>query len=220
MDAQDPGELFDLYTREGAPLGQRKPRGQVHRDGDWHRSLHLWIWGMLDGAPHLVLQRRSAGKDTWPRALDVAVAGHVRAGESIEATLREAEEEIGLVVLPAELTRLGLRRRPDRRPGVIDNELQEIFARGAPAPLAALVPCPAELESILALPFADARRVLGEGQEATGRRLVREGNRAWFVDEQVSGGDLVPAPDGYYATAVASLAVLLEGGTPVAWEIG
>jgi 8-oxo-dGTP pyrophosphatase MutT (NUDIX family) len=28
--------------------------------------------------------------------LDVAVTGHVRAGESIEATLREAEEEIGL----------------------------------------------------------------------------------------------------------------------------
>jgi isopentenyldiphosphate isomerase len=217
MSAQDEGELFDLYTPEGAPLGRQKPRGQVHRDGDWHRSVHIWVWGLLDGAPHLVFQRRSASKDTWPRALDVAVTGHLRAGESIEDALREAEEEIGLSVRPADVLRLGSRRRPERRPGVIDNELQEILARAAPVEIAALAPSPAELESIVALPFAEAGRVLGDGGEAMGRRLLPGGG---FGEERIRGVDFVPALDGYYAQACASLAVLLSGGIPGAWEIG
>ncbi len=220
MKAQDEGELFDLYTREGAPLGIRKPRAAVHRDGDWHRSVHIWVWGTLDGAPHLVFQRRARGKDTWPGALDVAVTGHARAGESIEATLREAEEEIGLVVRLGEVVRLGLRRREDRRPGVRDNELQEIFARAAPTEIAALTPSPAELESIVALPFAEANRVLVGGGEVMGKRLCQEGGKARLIAERVSGGDFVPAPDGYYAKALGSLAILLSGGIPTAWEMG
>ena len=220
MKAQDEGELFDLYTRDGAPLGVQKARAAVHRDGDWHRSVHIWVWGEVDGAPHLVFQRRSQGKDTWPGALDVAVTGHARAGESIEATLREADEEIGLVVHPADVVRLGLRRREARRPGVNDNELQEIFARTAPVEITALTPSPAELESIVTLPFAEATRVLASGGEVMGKRLCREQGKAWLVAERVSGRDFVPAPDGYYAKAQASLATMLSGGIPGAWEIG
>ncbi len=177
---------------------------------------------MLDGAPHLIFQRRGAGKDTWPLALDVAVTGHARAGESIEATLREAEEEIGLAVRPADLVRLGLRRRADRRgrPGAADNELQDIFARVAPVEIAALTPCPAELEAIVTLPFAEAGPVLREGREASGRRLVKGGDGARFVEEPIRGGDFVPAPDGYYEKAYASLSMVLAGATPAPWEMG
>jgi isopentenyldiphosphate isomerase len=220
VQAQDEGELFDLYTREGEPLGASKPRGQVHRDGDWHRSLHLWLWAVAGGAPHVVLQRRSAAKDTWPGALDVAVAGHRRAGESFEETLREAREEVGLTVRPAELVRLGLRRREGRRPGVADNELQEIVARAAPVEVEALVPDPAELEALVTLPFEDMERVLVEGGEAPGRRLVREGGRGRLVEETIRGGEMIPAPDGYYAKVLASLSVMLTGGTPVEWTLG
>jgi isopentenyldiphosphate isomerase len=220
MQAQDEGELFDLYTREGAPLGVAKPRGQVHKDGDWHRSIHLWLWAEVDGAPHVVLQRRAAAKDTWPRALDVAVAGHLRAGESFEQTLREAEEEVGLTVRPAELVRLGLRRRESRRPGVADNELQEILARAAPVDGESLVPDGAEVAELVTLPFEDMGRVMVEGGEATGRRLVREGGRGRLVEERIRGGELVPAPDGYYGKVLASLAVVLTGGTPAEWTLG
>jgi isopentenyldiphosphate isomerase len=220
LKAQDEGEIFDLYSRDGAPLGRQKSRAAVHRDGDWHRSVHIWVWGMLDREPHLVFQRRARGKDTWPGALDVAVTGHARAGESIEATLREADEEIGLAVQLADLARLGRRRREDRRPGSRDNELQEIFARVAPAEIAALAPSPEELEAIVALPFAETSRVLISGGEAMGQRLYREGTKTWFVAERLSGGDFVPAPDGYYAKAQASLATLLAGGIPEAWDIG
>jgi len=219
--AQDAGELFDLYDASGAPLGRSKPRGLVHRDGDWHRSLHVWVWGPAFGAPSLVLQRRSAGKDTHPLRLDIAVTGHVRAGESIEQTLREAEEEIGLLLCPADVVRLGLRRRPDRsRPGVIDNELQEIYLASAPVDVATLRPSPAELDAIVAVPLAEAARVLCDGGEARGARLVREGESARFADETVRGSDLVPAPDGYYALAYASVAALIAGGRPEPWVIG
>src|SRR6185312_16932533 len=120
MAAQDPGELFDLYDRDGAPLGLRKARAEVHRDGDWHRSVHIWVVlregpGLPDAprAPCLLFQRRSLEKDTWPGALDVAVTGHLRAGEAILDGLREAREEIGLELGPSDVIRLGLRRRAE-----------------------------------------------------------------------------------------------------------
>jgi hypothetical protein len=103
---------------------------------------------------------------------------------------------------------------------VRDNELQEIFARAAPAEIAALTPSPAELEAIVALPFAEAGPVLREGAEAMGLRLVRDEGGARFVAERIAGGDFVPAPDGYYHDAHSSLATLLSGGIPGAWEIG
>lgn len=67
---QDLSEPFELYAPPAAlgqplppggtpsPLGLSKPRGAVHRDGDWHRSVHVWL---TDGAC-LLLQRRSAHK--------------------------------------------------------------------------------------------------------------------------------------------------------------
>jgi isopentenyldiphosphate isomerase len=210
-------ERFDLYTREGVPLGRSKPRRLVHRDGDWHRSVHIWVWGIHAGAPHLVFQRRARTKDTWPGVLDVAVTGHARAGEALEATLREADEEIGLSVAPEDVVRLGLRRRAERRPGVHDNELQEIFARVAPAALEALRPDPVELDGLVVLPLDDAERVLGGDGAAVARRVGDDGDDGAI---EVSARDFVPAPDGYYAKACASVRVMLARAIPEPWEIG
>jgi isopentenyldiphosphate isomerase len=225
MKAQDEGELFDLYDQDGSPLGRSKPRGLVHRDGDWHRSLHVWV--ALRRAPEapawLVFQRRSPAKDTWPGAIDVAVTGHYGAGESLADALREADEEIGLHLAPADVARLGLRRRPDaHRPGVIDNELQDILAAVAPVDLASLRPSPAEVTALLALPFADAGALFrGERPFADGLRLVVDaGGAASVVEERIAFADFIPADDGYYARAFESLAALLAGARPEAWVIG
>lgn len=51
---QDSGEMFDVFLAppEGIlsvlsepprPAGFRKARGLVHADGDWHRSVHIWL---------------------------------------------------------------------------------------------------------------------------------------------------------------------------------
>lgn len=218
-------EHFDLFDRDGTPLGRSKARRLVHRDGDWHRSVHIWVVGFLPAskAPWLVFQRRSQAKDTWPRAIDVAVTGHLRAGETVVDALREADEEIGLRLRPEDVVRLGLRRREDaRRPGIIDNELQEIFATVEPVAIADLRADPEELEAIVAIPFASAGPLLrGEEADAACIRLeVGNGGAPVFVGDRILESEFVPALDGYYARAYASLSVLVSGGHPEAWEIG
>ncbi len=57
-DPQD--ELFDVLDADGRPTGLAKPRGEVHRDGDWHGALHIWVGGIGDdGVPFVLFQRRS-----------------------------------------------------------------------------------------------------------------------------------------------------------------
>jgi len=133
--AADEPELFDLYDAEGRPLGRTKPRADVHRDGDWHRSAHVWIftgdgqsepreprgpreprdgsrYGQGDGpgGGRLLFQRRALDKDTWAGRLDASVGGHYRAGEGTESVPREIREELGLIIAPEELIPLGVRR--------------------------------------------------------------------------------------------------------------
>jgi isopentenyldiphosphate isomerase len=223
MAAQDDRELFDLCSEDGAPLGRQKERALVHRDGDWHRSLHIWVVIQGEsGAPELLLQRRSAGKDTWPRALDVAVAGHYRAGEALEQGLREAEEEIGLALGPKDVVRIGLRRRADRRPGIQDNELQDIFVARTSRRLHELAPFEDEVEALIALPLKEAAKLLsGEAAEAKGREL-----RAANANERAPKAgiaraeELIPTDDGYYAQAMRSILALIEGKTPAPWTLG
>jgi isopentenyldiphosphate isomerase len=217
MAAQDDGELFDLYTKDGSPLGARKARALVHRDGDWHRSLHIWV--LLPG-PLLLLQRRSAGKDTRPRAIDVAVAGHYRAGEGLEQALREADEEIGLPLGPGDVVRLGLRRRADTsKPGIRDNELQDIFMAWSPRPLEELTPSADEVESLIALPLDDAARLFSGAQERASGLATAPGRRAPEAAE-VSIHEIIPADDGYYEEVMQSILDHVAGRSPEPFVLG
>uniref|UniRef100_A0A7S2EU43 Nudix hydrolase domain-containing protein n=1 Tax=Ditylum brightwellii TaxID=49249 RepID=A0A7S2EU43_9STRA len=107
--AQDLSEMFDLYhpptsglnsiissfSDSAAKNGQSKSRNLVHKDGDWHRSVHIWV--VEQDNKHLLLQRRSPGKDTFPNCLDVSCAGHVTSGDDVDETaVRELEEELGM----------------------------------------------------------------------------------------------------------------------------
>mmetsp|Transcript_11330 Transcript_11330/g.17367 ORF Transcript_11330/g.17367 Transcript_11330/m.17367 type:complete len:280 (+) Transcript_11330:129-968(+) len=105
--AQDLSELFDVYhppssinsvvtvAQPTTKTGQTKRRLLVHQDGDWHRSVHIWV--VDKDQEHILLQRRSGGKDTFPNCLDVSCAGHVTSGDDIDETaIRELEEELGM----------------------------------------------------------------------------------------------------------------------------
>src|SRR5690348_12391671 len=104
---QDPQELFDVVLADGTATGRMKARAYVHRDGDWHRAVHVWVAGIDRGVPFLLFQRRGLGKDIWPGRLDATVGGHFRAGEGLGQALREVEEEIGISVALPSLRRLG-----------------------------------------------------------------------------------------------------------------
>jgi len=55
-------------------------RSEVHRDGDYHRAVHVWIYSESTG--ELLLQRRADCKDSWPGKWDISSAGHISAGDS------------------------------------------------------------------------------------------------------------------------------------------
>ena len=116
-------ELLDILDENGNATGKQKPRGIVHKDGDWHRSFHLWIVNGND----VLLQRRSAKKDLEPNKVDVTVGGHYRAAEGLEQVLRETEEEIGLFVRPEEISYLGQNKVERLYDDAIDREFQEIY---------------------------------------------------------------------------------------------
>jgi isopentenyldiphosphate isomerase len=121
----DRDELFDVLDSFGVPTGETKPRSLVHRDGDWHRSFHLWI--IKDGT-HVLLQRRSHKKDLEGGKLDVTVGGHFGAGETLLEVVREVEEEIGLKVGLKDLHYLETRQGVRHYEQAIDREFVDVYA--------------------------------------------------------------------------------------------
>src|SRR6187549_1019720 len=97
-------ELIDVLHADGRATGIKRSKADVHRDGDLHRSVHVWILTPRG----VVLQKRSLRKENNPGLWDVSVAGHLSAGEDAEtAALREAEEELGLELQRSELHHVG-----------------------------------------------------------------------------------------------------------------
>ena len=166
--AQDPREQFDIVCVDGTPTGETKERAAVHRDGDWHRAVHVWVYGQNEsGAPCLLFQQRGLGKDTWPGRLDATVGGHLRAGEGIVEALREVEEEIGIVTSLEQLRRLGTRIAVNEsKPGLRDRELQDVFLLRDDRPLTEFRPHPVELAALVRFPLSDLLPLLA-GETAT-----------------------------------------------------
>ncbi len=93
-------ELFDICREDGTPAGHVKERSMVHRDGDLHRTVHMWIVRRrADGGVDVLLQKRSADKDSYPGCYDISSAGHMHAGDDFQVSaVREMEEELGIRV--------------------------------------------------------------------------------------------------------------------------
>lgn len=68
-------EYLDVLDEQGNLTGIKKPRKQVHMDGDWHRTIHVWI---VNEKGEILLQRRCATKDSFPNMLDVSKRRNIR----------------------------------------------------------------------------------------------------------------------------------------------
>ncbi|TYJ15215.1 hypothetical protein E1A91_A10G169200v1 [Gossypium mustelinum] len=83
-------EYLDVLTKIGKKIGKKiggsKPRhvpsflGDVHRDGDYHKAVNVWIF--TESTQELLLQKRADCKDSWPGLWDISSAGHISAGDS------------------------------------------------------------------------------------------------------------------------------------------
>lgn len=212
-DPQD--ELFDVLDADGRPVGFAKSRRAVHRDGEWHAALHIWVGGVgADGEPFVVFQRRSATKDTFPGLLDVSVGGHLRSGETLAETVREAEEEIGVQLELAELTRIGRRRVDVRLPDGWDREIQDVYAVRRDLPLAAYRMHPEEVSGLLSLPIGEALALFeGERPALEGRERGRDGSEHVV---QLTSAAFVPFVGDYPQHALRGLrsVILRQPVTP------
>ena len=92
-------EYLDIVDGEGEPTGRTKARSLVHRDGDLHRTSHVWIARRKGGRLQLLLQKRSRNKDSHPGCYDISSAGHIPAGSDFEdSALRELCAVLGIPV--------------------------------------------------------------------------------------------------------------------------
>ncbi len=118
-------EYVDVLDENGNTVGQIKQRSRVHWDGDWHRVVHVWI---ENGRGGLLIQKRGAQKQTYPDKWDVSCAGHVLSGHSSrDSAIREAQEELGLILSPLELRSVGTVRASHSDGFRHDNEIVDIY---------------------------------------------------------------------------------------------
>ncbi|MCA9879340.1 MAG: NUDIX domain-containing protein [Thermomicrobiales bacterium] len=214
--AQDPAEPFDVLRADGTATGRVKARAAVHRDGDWHRALHVWIAGR-DGAgePFLMFQRRSADKDSWPNHYDTTVGGHFRAGETLTETLREMEEEIGLPAADLALRYLGTRRSVSEQPTLVDRELQDVYLVVDDRPLSAYRPHPLELSALARFPLRDLLPFFaGEVADVHGDAVTPED--ATPTPVRATLAEFIPRLDRYNLRMAIAASNVLRGDRYVA----
>ncbi len=98
-------EMIDVLDADEKRTGRILSKDDIHRIGEWHRTVHVWI---ITSLGQLIIQRRGERMETYPNCWDITSAGHVDAGETnIEAAIREIHEELGLEVSHDALEFLG-----------------------------------------------------------------------------------------------------------------
>lgn len=199
-------ELIDVLDEAGRPTGEVALKSEAHRLGLWHRCFHCWISGSDEEGEYLLVQRRAAGKDTWPGYLDVTAAGHLAAGEGPLDGLREVEEELGLRVEPERLVPLGTRRVEHEIPAGRDREFHDVFLLLDSTPPADLRLQVEEVEAVLRVAL-DAAEALRE----TGAAPAREYAEGRTTDTRISFAGFVPHDDDYLGRVAGAARRMLAG---------
>jgi isopentenyldiphosphate isomerase len=127
-----PEERFDILDSAGRSLGYTKARNQVHRDGDWHRTVHVWI---LRDQVELLMQLRGPNQESNPNKWDVSSAGHCSAGDSsLEDAKREVKEELGWDIQTQDLMYLDTMKSEWIFGEVVDREFSDIYLMRVSSP--------------------------------------------------------------------------------------
>lgn len=119
--------LIDVLDENGVPTGEAKTKQEIHEQGLWHASAHIWIY---NSKGEVLLQLRAKDKDSFPGLLDISAAGHIDSGETPEqAAIREMNEEIGLAISPEQLNLISKRtvQQPIPDAGWQNNEIDYVY---------------------------------------------------------------------------------------------
>jgi isopentenyldiphosphate isomerase len=87
--------LLEVVNEADEVIGL-KPRAEIHAQGLRHREVHVFL---VTRQGEVILQRRSATKESYPNYLDASAGGHVEPSQTyLQAALMELAEETGLKV--------------------------------------------------------------------------------------------------------------------------
>lgn len=157
-------EFFDVLDEEGNKTGEIKLREEVHRDGDWHKSVHIWI---VNDKGEVLLQKRSPNKDSHPNMWDISSAGHLVAGDdSLSGALREIKEELGVEVLPERLSLIGTRKKAGKYTQTfINNEFSDVYLLRWSLPLNQLYIQEEEVSAVKYVSLDEFRNMIHSGDK-------------------------------------------------------
>ncbi|XP_020548311.1 nudix hydrolase 3-like isoform X2 [Sesamum indicum] len=175
-------ELLDVLSKDGQKTGISKPRGDVHRDGDYHRAVRVLIFA--ENTQQMLLQKRTDCKEAWAGLWDISTSGHISAGSSSLATAsgrhnsadnlglchedrRELHEEIG-IKLPSDAFEFMfsyLEQSVTNDGKYVNNEYNDVYLITTldPIPLDAFTLQESEVSGMKYLFWEDYRRLLAEG---------------------------------------------------------
>lgn len=118
-------EFFDVLNEKGIFTGKVETREICHKEGLWHKAVVVFI---INSKGQVLLQRRSPNKRMWPNTWDVTAGGHVLAGEfGFQAIIREAQEELGIILNKNEMTFLGSSISTNLKGDIINNHFNEYY---------------------------------------------------------------------------------------------
>ncbi len=101
-------EFLNLIDNSGGITKAIKPRSLVHRDGDLHPTVHIWIIKRKDMGIYTLLQKRADTKAVHPGCYDASAAGHITQRADYRNTaVKEVSEELGITIAPEKLQYVG-----------------------------------------------------------------------------------------------------------------
>ncbi len=116
--------LLDVVDEEDNVISSES-RTKIHQLGLLHREVHIW---MFDKDKNVFFQKRGLHRPS-AGLLDATVGGHVNRGEDyLKAAIREAKEEIGMSLKPADLLLVKkFKENPDRLRSGIDETINNFI---------------------------------------------------------------------------------------------
>lgn len=105
-------ELWDLYDVSRQLTGESHVRGHEIPEGRYHIAVHVWIFNRKG---QFLISQRAASRPVYPLYWETT-GGSVQQGEdSLTGAVREATEEVGVILDPAQGRLIESRRRDHYR---------------------------------------------------------------------------------------------------------